>query len=73
MAEGGAKQSQGKMLGSSHAEVFNVMDLKERDKVVKVVKQEDVSLGMVDPSTGRYTKVWNYLQTSSYEIFIITS
>jgi hypothetical protein len=54
MAAGGAKQSQGKMLGSSHAEVFNMMDLKERDQVVKVVKQEDVSLGMVDPSTGRY-------------------
>ena len=54
MAAGGAKQSQGKMLGSSHAEVFNVMDLKERDQVVKIVRQEDVSLGMVDPSTGRY-------------------
>ena len=42
------------MLGpTSHAEVFNVMDSKERDQVVKVVKQEEVSLGMVDPSTGR--------------------
>ena len=37
------------MDGASIAEVFNVMDLKQRDEVVKMVKQEEVSLGMVDP------------------------
>merc|ERR1712128_416330 len=37
----------------SHVEVFTVMESKERDQVVKVVKQEEVSLGMVDPTTGR--------------------
>ena len=41
------------MAGASHGEVFKVVDSKERDQVVKVVKQEDVSLGMVDPSNGR--------------------
>ena len=50
---GSSNNSKGKMLGSSNAEVFSVMELKERDQVVKVVRQEDVSLGMEDPSTGR--------------------
>ena len=48
-----SKPAKGKMDGASHAEVFNVMDLKQRDEVVKMVKQEEVSLGMVDPTTGR--------------------
>ena len=51
MSAGVAK---GSLLGSqSPAEVFQVMESKERDQVLKVVKQEEVSLGMVDPTTGR--------------------
>ena len=54
MSVGVSKPSQGKMVGSkSHVEVFTVVESKERDQVVKVVKQEEVSLGMVDPTTGR--------------------
>ena len=54
MSVGVSNQSQGNMVGSkSHVEVFIVMESKERDQVVKVVKQEEVSLGMVDPTTGR--------------------
>ena len=41
------------MDGARHGDVFKVVDSKERDQVVEVVNQEDVSLGMVDPSTGR--------------------
>ena len=48
-----SKPAKGKMDGASHAEVFNVVDLKQRDQVVKIVKKEEVSLGMVDPTTGR--------------------
>ena len=47
-----SKLAKGKMGGASHAEVFNVMDLKQRDHVVKMV-----SLGMVDPKTGRLVSV----------------
>merc|ERR1719244_1035413 len=44
----------GTLLGArSPAEVFSVVDSKDRSQVVKVVKQEDVSLGLVDPTTGR--------------------
>ena len=48
-----SKLAKGKMDGASHAEVFNMLDLKQRDQVVKMVKKEEVSLGMVDPTTGR--------------------
>ena len=41
------------MAGVRHGDVFKVVDSKERDQVVEMVNQEDVSLGMVDPSTGR--------------------
>ena len=45
----------GRLLGTkSPSEVFQVIDSKERGKVVTVVNQEDVSLGMVDPVTGRW-------------------
>jgi len=44
----------GTLLGArSPVEVFSVVDSKDRSQVVKVVKQEDVSLGLVDPTTGR--------------------
>merc|ERR1712013_755055 len=44
----------GTLLGArSPAEVFSVVNSKDRGQVVKVVKQEDVSLGLVDPTTGR--------------------
>jgi hypothetical protein len=44
----------GSLLGAkTPAEVFSVVDTKERNQVLKVVKQEDVSLGLVDPTTGR--------------------
>ena len=41
------------MAGARYVDVFKVVNSKERDQVVEVVNQEDVSLGMVDPSTGR--------------------
>ena len=41
------------MAGARHGDAFKVVDSKDRDQVVEVVNQEDVSLGMVDPSTGR--------------------
>ena len=47
------KPADGSFDSKSHAEVFQVLDSKERNKVVKMVKQEGVSLGMVDPTTGR--------------------
>ena len=34
-------------------EVFKVVEKKERAEVVKIVNQNEVSLGMVDPVTGR--------------------
>ena len=46
--------SKGSLLGSkSPSEIFKVVESKERDQVVKVLNQDDVSLGMVDPVTGR--------------------
>ena len=46
--------SKGSLLGSkSPSETFKVVESKERDQVVKVLSQDDVSLGMVDPVTGR--------------------
>ena len=33
--------------------VFTLINNKERARVVKMVMQEDFSLGMVDPSSGR--------------------
>ena len=44
----------GSLLGTkSPSEVFQVIESKERGKVVTVVNHEDVRLGMVDPVTGR--------------------
>lgn len=44
----------GALLGTTtHAEVFSVLEGKKRDEVVKVVSREEVSLGMIDPVTGR--------------------
>ena len=46
--------SKGSLLGSkSPSEIFKVVESKQRDQVVKVLNQDDVSLGMVDPVTGR--------------------
>ena len=33
--------------------VFELIERRERAKVVKMVMQEDISLGMVDPKSGR--------------------
>ena len=38
----------------SHSEVFNVMSGSKRKQIVSTVMESGVSLGMVDPTTGRY-------------------
>jgi hypothetical protein len=49
-----ARLSKGSLLGSqTPSEIFKVVESKERGQVVKVLNQDDVSLGMVDPVTGR--------------------
>ena len=46
--------SKGSLLGSkSPSDIFKVVESKEREQVLKVLSQDDVSLGMVDPVTGR--------------------
>ena len=46
--------SKGSLLGSKKtSEIFEVVNSKERNKVVKVLNQDDVSLGIVDPANGR--------------------
>ena len=38
----------------SHREVFNVVSGSKRKQIVSTVMESGVSLGMVDPTTGRY-------------------
>lgn len=38
----------------SHSEVFNVVSGSKRKQIVSTVMESGVSLGMVDPTTGRY-------------------
>ena len=37
----------------SHSELFSLVSSGKRDQILETVRQEEISLGMVDPSTGR--------------------
>ena len=37
----------------SHSELFSLVSSGKRDQILETVSQEEVSLGMVDPTTGR--------------------
>ena len=38
----------------SHSDLFKVVSSGKRDQILETVRQQDVSLGMVDPTSGRY-------------------
>ena len=38
----------------SHSDLFKVVSSGKRDQILEAVRQDEVSLGMVDPTTGRY-------------------
>ena len=38
----------------SHSDLFKVVSGGKRDQILERVRQDEVSLGMVDPTTGRY-------------------
>ena len=37
----------------SHSEVFSLVSGGKREQILETVRQDEVSLGMVDPITGR--------------------
>ena len=51
---GDSSEDEEKVLGRSYAEVFREVESKKRDHVVKMVNQKDISLGMIDSTTGRH-------------------
>ena len=38
----------------SHSDLFKVVSSGKRDQILETVRQSEVSLGMVDPTSGRY-------------------
>ena len=52
-AKGGKALKGGLLQGRSHTEVFGILEKGTRKEVKSVLEEKEVSLGMIDPTSGR--------------------